>query len=841
MAAQRNRPHILVPTAPHVESYRSHPRKITPKPVPPSSIADARRLATSLRNAVGQAEAQRAGLDVTIAGAQPGTYVQFRGKPGIRLELQSLHNETQRVQLVGCRREVATADSSGFIEQAAVFVPPHKGDYFTKKFDDFVAASEKPHDGRPNRKLVDTVSDAHLAALEDLWTDPIDQYPGDDEVTWWEIWLMRSDADHPLEQWMTFADHQQFKVDRHRLEFDDRVVTLAKASARQLAPALAVLGSVAELRNAKNVASFFMDQTSIEQADWGRDLLERSSSPPADAPAVCILDTGVNYAHPLLEGILDPNDCHACDPTWRKDDHHGHGTQMAGVAAYGDLADALAADVPWRIGNLLESVTILPLSGENDPELYAAITAEATSRVEVQAPRRARTFLMAVTADGETDRGQPTSWSAAIDALSAGRTFDPQHSRLVYLDEGDEESAARSRLFVLSAGNVARPELAHMDRCDAEPVQDPAQAWNALTVGAYTDKVYIDDPDWGDWSPVASAGDLSPWTTTSMTFGDDWPLKPDVVAEGGNAAHDGDSELVSRADLSLLTTNYKPNLKLFVDACGTSPAAAQVARIAASTMARYPSLWPETIRALVVHSAEWTQAMRAEISAHSGKKRRARLLRRYGFGVPSLERAVHSAEDALTLVAQRTLQPFDGGSLGEMHLHELPWPRAELERLGAALVELRVTLSYFIEPNPGRRGWNRRFQYASHGLRFDLNEPNETPETLRKRVNKKALAGDEERPKRASSATDWLFGEARNLGSLHGDALQTTAAELAERNAIAIYPVGGWWKFQRKRDRSAGGVRYALVVSLKTEATEVDLWTPVANSVGVPTTIEIGT
>ena len=55
-----------------------------------------------------------------------------------------------------------------------------------------------------------------------------------------------------------------------------------------------------------------------------------------------------------------------------------------------------------------------------------------------------------------------------------------------------------------------------------------------------------------------------------------------------------------------------------------------------------------------------------------------------------------------------------------MHLHDLPWPRDVLEDLGETPVEMRVTLSYFIEPNPSRRGHRSRYRYESHGLRFDV-------------------------------------------------------------------------------------------------------------------------
>src|SRR6185369_4330740 len=97
------------------------------------------------------------------------------------------------------------------------------------------------------------------------------------------------------------------------------------------------------------------------------------------------------------------------------------------------------------------SVKILPPRGQNPPELYGAVTAEATSRVEIQAPDRQRCFSMAVTATDERDRGQPTSWSAAVDALAAGRAFDVTTQGISYLDTGSEPVC---RLFVVSAGNV---------------------------------------------------------------------------------------------------------------------------------------------------------------------------------------------------------------------------------------------------------------------------------------------------------------------------------------------------------------------------------------------------
>jgi hypothetical protein len=145
---------------------------------------------------------------------------------------------------------------------------------------------------------------------------------------------------------------------------------------------------------------------------------------------------------------------------------------MAGLALYGDLTPVLAGSGPVQLRHGLESVKILPPNGQNPPELYGAITAETPRRVEIQAPERQRCFSMAVTATDERDRGQPTSWSAAVDALAADRALDANSQGLVYLDDGSDPLR---RLFVVSAGNVDEDvlQVAHLDRSDTDPSTIP--------------------------------------------------------------------------------------------------------------------------------------------------------------------------------------------------------------------------------------------------------------------------------------------------------------------------------------------------------------------------------
>ncbi|MFP4038013.1 MAG: hypothetical protein ACLFUE_10865, partial [Desulfobacteraceae bacterium] len=221
----------------------------------------------------------------------------------------------------------------------------------------------------------------------------------------------------------------------------------------------------------------------------------------------------------------------------------------------------------------------------------------------------------------------------------------------------------------------------------------------------------------------------------------------------------------------------------------------------------------------------------------------AHLVRHCGFGVPNLDLALWSASNSLTMVVQEELHPYHREvgkqpSLRDMHLHRLPWPLAELEELGETPVEMRVTLSYFIEPNPSERGFRSRYLYESYGLRFDVKRPLESEYEFRARIN--AAARDEEQGERGGGDDpSWIIGpQNRHKGSLHSDIWQGKAAELANRGRLAVYPVAGWWKTRTRLERYDMAARYALVVSIRAPEIPIDLYNAVANQIA--TVVEVG-
>lgn len=756
--------------------------------------------------------------------AKNGIYLQFESEPDFELKFESLEAQRSGIELLAVQElEGRTL--------ATVFVPEGKLDILIQKLNDYLDSKKDSPKGKPrNQDLIANIASIRMAALEALWTDTPESLPQDDEAIWWEVWL-RAGEERQVE--LTFftehARQMDLRVLKEAVHFPDRIVVGVQGTKAQMSRSVNLLNCIAELRKMKDRADFFTPMRRPEQIEWMRAALEQITPPIEGCPAVCILDTGINHTHPLLKPVLDENDLDSCEPGWGTSDHQGHGTEMAGLAAYGDLTELLANHRPIQLSHKVESVKILPPGGQNDPRLYGNITAEAVSRADILAPERTRNFCMAVTTTDFRDAGKPSSWSASIDALCAG---------------ADDET---QRLIFISAGNTERAFQHHYPANNmTEDVHDPGQAWNALTVGAFTEKNFVDPSKFPGWRLIASPGDLSPSSTTSNSWLRPWPLKPDIVMEGGNMALDPTGSADTLDSLDLLTTNWQHELMRPLTNTGdTSAATALAARFAAMLQSQYPDYWPETIRALMIHSAEWTEAMKGRFAPLRLQQHFESLLRYCGFGVPNLERALWSARNSLTLVAQDTLQPFDKRAgqtvTRDLNLHDIPWPTDILAGLENTPVEMKVTLSYFIEPNPARRGWSKKYSYASHGLRFEVKRPLETLDAFHQRINRAAHDEETGRPAGAApSDSNWTLGKnLRKLGSIHSDTWKGTAVELAQRGHIAIFPVMGWWKSNPRHERWDNLTRYSLIITIRTPETEVDLYTPVANMIRQPVEIEV--
>ena len=821
-------PHLFLPGPSHSRDDYSNPRRggDGPRLRAQDRPAHAEFVRRALETAWQQADYRSA----VAHSSRQGVYLEFSSEPGFDLTLKSLESRQAGIKLLNVRTEGQGGEE---VTRATVFIPLDKSAHFLQKAIAYASEDNRPkEDGTSTAKnapLIESIGDVRAAILESsFWQDAPDRLPGD-APEWVEAWLSSEDLS-VIEAFDQVCAHLGIELGEGSLSFPERTVRLIWANRQQLESLIEHSDSIAEFRHAREVATFFVEQDNADQAEWVNELLKRTSIHRPNDVCVLVLDHGVNNGHRLLEPVLPDEDCHAADPAWGTQDDHGHGTLMAGTAAYGDILHCLETGSPIVVRHGLESAKILPPPPEENPRrLWGHFTARGISRAELQAPQRKRVICMAVTSDDELNRGRPSSWSGEIDELASGYSDD------------------RRRLIIISGGNVKNPEdwKRFPESNITCEVQDPAQAWNALTVGAFTEKTRISDPTLNSYRATAEAGDLSPFSSTSSTWPNrKWPIKPEVCFEGGNVATGPNNSVYDTDDLKLLSTYHDPQIAQFSSFDATSAASAQAAWMAARLQAEYPDAWPETIRGLIVHSAEWTDTQTRKYLRTNSKGGYYQLAKICGYGVPNLERAISCAANSLSLISQAELQPFDKHETQsryvskDMHVYRLPWPVDVLQDLRESPVQMRVTLSYFVEPSPGEVGWKDRYRYASHALRFELNGPGEDEEEFVQRVNRRARE-DDEHPGTEGAADHWRLGETRNVGSIHSDLWSGTAVELAGSNLIAVHPAVGWWRERPHLGRFNRQARYSLIVSFSLPGQEVDIYTPVAVQLGIPTPIEI--
>jgi subtilisin family serine protease len=754
-----------------------------------------------------------------------GFCLDFTGQNDCNLIAQSLESfKTQaHVRILNIKAE------NGKIHEATVFVPKKEKEFHLKKIKAY--ATKDSSKGKPqNQSLVDSIADVRLADLSSVWMGPDDEIPTDEPI-WCEAWLLAEKLDGETEAPLVkrcFEDACEqlgIPIDSQIMSFPETLIYLCKANKTQLTSLLSLCPFIAELRKAMLASCTYEDLPFQEQRQLVSKQQERISSTRSGV-SVCLLDTGLNEGHPLLHPFVVGNGVLAWNDDWGGEDRKGHGTAMAGIALFGDLRALIDDSATVSLPHILESVKILPDWGANEPRLYGAVTEQSILKAEIDHPELQRIVCMAVTSQGEKDRvGYPSSWSSAVDVICANPLGN------------------KRRLVIVSAGNVSCEELARLGYPQANaahPVEDPAQAWNAITVGAYAqDITFKDHPG---FQPVANKGGLCPYSSTSDGWDKPWPIKPDVLFDGGNAITNG-FDVSDCEYMNLLTTSNKPLMHLFTHLNATSAATAEAARMAARLQSEYPEAWPETIRALIIHSATWTDDMKTLFGGNSSKKRkRGHMLRMCGYGIPDEEKAIQCMDNSVNMIIQNEIQPFTaGGESNDIHYYTLPWPKDILEGMGAAQVTLKITLSYFVEPAPGEKGWDGRYKYASCGLRFDVIHANEQPQEFHRRIN--TSESDEEGRSvgyTKNEGLDWYLGTTnRNVGSIHSDSLTTTAADLSTMNVIAVYPVIGWWRERKNLGCQEKCVPYSLVVSLSTPKTTADFYNTIINQISQQVTVSV--
>lgn len=399
------------------------------------------------------------------------------------------------------------------------------------------------------------------------------------------------------------------------------------------------------------------------------------TAPEENAPGVVVLDSGLATGHPLLAKAV--GDAQSFLPGEDASDGHGHGTQVAGLALYGDFESCL------RSGQFVPSLRlfsgrILDRNNENN-----------TGFVENHIEEAVRYFV--------------NEYQCKVFNLSFGDSNKPYiggHLKGLSLTL-DSLSRELGVLFVVSAGNhiISDDSPDGLEWRDNYPeyllneawkIIEPAPALNALTVGSlarydhtFNSQCYPLDPA---EIPVAQREQPSPFTRHGASVGG--AIKPELMAHGGNWAINtraGVNRLLEgKHGLGVISTCHQftpPGGRPFAIDCGTSMAAPQVAHLAASILKERPDANAKLLRALLCVNAVIPEPSQAMIDRDKEIKHVC------GYGKVDQTALHRSLENAVTLIASGPIENK------RHHFYEIPVPE-EFTGRGKRLREISIALAY---------------------------------------------------------------------------------------------------------------------------------------------------
>lgn len=441
-------------------------------------------------------------------------YLVFKSAINFELDLDKFDDKGSfRIAYVKTIKEEDAEGKEFIYYESAIFLDHDAISVFLRKIEEFLTEfswqSERKGIPKPkNFTLIANIEDIRAATLQSFWQEPELPFPPINEVDWWEVWLDKKHKKDVRLGVLSQLAKAGIQIGQQWIDFPEHTVGLIKASARRLSETLLYSDSLSELRKPRETAEFFTYLNRIDQHEWIDDLRKRVQNLADETTiSVCLLDSGLTRGNPLLKDLVTERNLDTILPEVgvadNSDSSTGHGTPMAGLILYGDLSDVLATKEDVKIFHHLESVKIIHPNHPHDPENRGWVTMEAVSKAVTINPTHKRIVCLAVTADDVLHKGKPTVWSAAIDQLSFGSIEEPNNSTLFMVSSGNLLDEQRSAYPIIN------------EDCS---INDPAQAFNAITVGAYTLKDYVDLDKYPDAEILARRGAMSPCNTTSIIW-----------------------------------------------------------------------------------------------------------------------------------------------------------------------------------------------------------------------------------------------------------------------------------------------------------------------------------
>jgi hypothetical protein len=562
------------------------------------------------------------------------------------------------------------------------------------------------------------------------------------------------------------------------------------------------------------------------------------TAPDANAPAICVIDSGVQEAHTFIQPAIDQATSYCFLPGKSSDEVSdyvapgGHGTRVAGAVLYGEnVAPNGTLQLPFWIQN----ARVLDENNSMPVEMFPPEAVRTVVERFHQGPRETRIFNHSINASAPCRTRYMSAWAAEIDLLCA--TYDI--------------------LFVQSAGNLPlsgnNPQPGVRDHLAAgrdypvflyeasSRIANPGQSLQALTVGS----VAYGSLEDGGWRTFArERGYPSAFSRSGFSI---WNvIKPEVVEYGGDNVRtatvppdvQAGGRIAAACPELIRSTMFPPGPPVDRDETGTSFSAPKVARIAAELQRVLPDEPALLYRALIVQSARWptwaerlfTELRRLDPRHDQVRRQRlieqaSRIIRCIGYGVPNQEAATVNTDHRTTFITKGETQIH----ASECHVYQVPIPPQLRGQADEFDIRIEATLSYVAQPRRTRRNLRR---YLSTWVDWKSSKLGEGINDFKVRALKEEENDTEPLPGSVlpwtlheKSDAGWIRDTRRNSGTVQKDWAIVKSNTLPDHFCIAVVGHQGW---SHDPDSAA---RYALAVTFEILGQEISIYDPLRTAV----------
>ena len=435
------------------------------------------------------------------------------------------------------------------------------------------------------------------------------------------------------------------------------------------------------VRSVDRRARSFFEFTDIVRTRQSDITIEPPAVPLTELTGILVVDSGVMQGHPLLAPIMgDAQSFVAGDERAEDVDANtgGHGTAVAGIAAYGDIGTGIRSRAFWPNATIF-SGRILDENLEFEPEQLREHQLEEVITYFLEHYPSVRVVNLSI---GNRD-----------DVFAGGR----QSALAAAIDELAYRFQSREVLFIVPTGNyigVDDEEIfsayPHYLQKDEARLIEPATSAIALTVGGVAYGPGTDPQerrrDGVEQLVAQNRGWPSPFTRAGP--GVDKAIKPEIVDFAGDVRFERGRAIHFPPQHAGVPSTSKafgpPDGRLFRTVAGTSFAVPRVANLAARLYQEFPGTTSNLVRALIAASAQLPEGRPPGLQGddHAPDVRNV-----YGYGTPDYDRARFSSGNEVLLLAEEEI------ALDHFQIFELPsLPEDFLKTAGER--EIAVTLAF---------------------------------------------------------------------------------------------------------------------------------------------------